>query len=739
MAISTQPSSLTAEYRYFIHDLVTNDFLVELPLRGVSFGRSLREAGSFQGDIPVIDATYNLDLYNTTLPGKRAIYVTRDGVCVWGGIIWSRNYNIKDKILSIQASEFTSYLYHRVAWRTWSNEYEAKLEIIQSGGEYIGKATLTNAAFDFTVGMPVYLVFGLDSNRKHDGYYYVVNSPSAPTDEVFYFKRKDDTSLSNVTERVDTYSTVAVRQDTYQYTRDLLESLKGDFFELEFPNSEIEPAAEFFQTIISASRTSNVATLTLDAAHGLVVGQRVTITDLDIDASFNGRYVVTAVTANTFSYANVGSNVSNTSLTPNTKTVLYAQRNESGTVTLTTSGSHGFTKDDLVTISDVNGSIDGLHVITSVPSSTTFQFNTFYATEIAFSSVKNANTNPTATVAASVKFSTYGEFSANSGLDIDYSTDGLSPQDPRVNPLFRGAELKYVGEILDSYSNVQNGFEYRIDASYDPTTRSFKKTFVFLPLVPQSLQTYLTGLLTVKSSVDGYYSLPQDGNSVNDARKVLSTGLTYVWNGVAWVYTGGIGVMPAGTTAPPAAFGADRLVFEHPGNILDATMEESAEDSATRFWVQGADDTGNSDASLPYAAETAIDYLKDGWPLLDQVEKVDEVSEEETLYIHARQFLKEAKPPISYFSISINGSAIPEVGTFAPGDWCSVILDDSFVRLRLASPLEPNSGSILLRKIEAYDIQVPDAPSLPEQVNIQLISDGTIESIGGVRLNELGS
>ena len=729
MAISTQASSLTAEYRYFIHDLVTNDFLIEIPLKGVSYGRSLREAGSFQGDIPVIPDTANLDLYNNTLPGRRALYVTRDGVCVWGGIIWSRAYNIKDKVLSIQASEFTSYLFHRTAWRTWSNQFGAKVEISATG---VGTVTLSNGAHNFSAGMPVYITFGLDSNRKYDGYYTVLASPT-PTDTTFNFAK---TTLANldISKRTDESATITVRQDTYEYVRDLLTAMGNDFFEFNFPNAEIEPAAEFFQTIVGASRTNNVATLTMDAAHGLILGQRVTITDLDIDANFNGRYVVTAVTTNTFSYANTGSNVSYTAVSPNTVSVTYAQRANSGTVTLTTSAAHGFSKGDLVTVYDVNGSIDGLHTITSVPSTTTFQFNTYYVTEIAFSKVSTSSSNPTATVAASAKFSTYGEFSANASLGIDYSTTELSPQDPRVNPIFRGSELKYIGEILDSYSNVQNGFEYRIDCSYSNNT--FVRTFTFLPLIPQSLQTYLTGLLSYKGAVSGYYLLPQDGNAVNDAYLTTSTGLIYVWNGVAWVYTGGIGVLPTGTTAPPAAYGADRLVFEHPGNILDATLEESSEDAATRFWVQGVDDTGNTDASLPYAAEVASDYLADGWPLLDQVEKIDGVSDEDSLYIHARQLLKEAKPPVSYFTISINGSAIPEVGTFAPGDWCSVILDDDFVRLRLQSPLEPNSGNVLLRKIEAYDVQVPDAPSLPEQVNLHLISDGSVESIGGRRMTD---
>lgn len=734
MAVTTQPSSIAAEYRYFIHDLVTNEFLVEVPFKGVSFGRSLRQAGSFQADIPVIDDTYNLDLYNNTMPGKRAVYVTRNGQCVWGGIIWSRNYNVKDKILSIQASEFTSYLYHRVAWRTWSNQFEAIVKI-DSG---IGTITMVNGTHNYQVGMPIYITFGLDSNRKYDGYYVVTELlDDNPSDQqVIAFSKSALTNLS-ISDRTDITCTITVRQDTYEYVRDLLDAMGTDFFDFDFPNSEIEPAAEFFQTIVAASRTSNVATVTMDAAHGLIVGQRVKITDLDIADGFNGRFVVTEIPAdNQFSYASDGIDVVETTLTPNSQTVQYAQRSSSGTVTLTTAANHGFSVGDLVTVYDVNGSIDGLHVITSIPSSNTFQFNTYYASEIAFSAVNTTDATPVAVVSASAKFATYGEYSANANLGIDYSTTELSPQDPRVNPIFRGSDLMYVGEILEKYSNVQNGFEYRIDCAYDETQRTFKRTFTFLPLLPESLTTYLTGLINYLGTVAGYYQLPLEGNNLNDAYLTISTGLLYVWNGVAWVYTGGIGVLPAGETAPPAAYGADALVFEHPGNILDVTMEETAEESATRFWVQGEDDTGNSDASLPYAAEAAEDYLGDGWPLLDQVEKVDGVSDEDSLYIFARQYLKDAKPPVSYFGISINGSAIPEVGTFAPGDWCSVIIDDDFVRLRLQSPLEPNSGNILIRKIESYNIQVPDAPSLPEQVDLQLVSDGSVESIGGRRMTD---
>lgn len=736
MAIATQAETDNIEYRYFLCDLNTNTLLTEAPFKSVSFSRSIREAGTFSGDIPITADTYNLSLYENTMPGKTALYVTRKSgngpeVCVWGGIVWARSYNIKDRVLGVEASEFTSYLYHRVAWRTWSNEYEASISI--SSGT--GTATLTTGSHNFSAGMPVYITFGLDSNRKYDGYYYVLASPT-PTTTEFSFKQKDGVDL-DISDRADEVSTITVRQDTYEYARDLLESMKVDFFDMEFPNAEIEPAAEFFQYITDVSRASNVATITLDAAHGLVVGQRVTISDLDTDQYFNGRHIVTAVTNTTFSYSNAGPDVSSTSLSPSTVTVTFAERS-SGIVTLTTQSSHGFSVGDLVTVENVNGSIDGLHVITSTPTATTFRFVTIASTDIGFSPVVNVGATPQAVVSPAVKFSTYGEFSQNSGLDILYSTQALSQQDPRVNPLYRGSELRFVGEILEEYSNVVNGFEYRIDSAFDSATNSFTKTFMFLPLLPQSLQTYLTNLITDKGTVAYYVNLPLVGNTINDAYTVESNGLLYVWNGVAWVYTGGLGVIPEGTIAPISAYGADEIVFEHPGNILDADMEESAEDAATRFWVQGIDDTGIAEASLPYAAESNLTYLASGWPLLDQVEKVDTSSEEDTLYIYARQYLKEAKPPISNFSIAINGSVAPQVGTFSPGDWCSVIIDDDFVRLRLASVVEPSDLGVLVRKIEAFDVRVPDTPAVPEDVRLQLVDDGTIQNIGGLERSASG-
>jgi len=344
-------------------------------------------------------------------------------------------------------------------------------------------------------------------------------------------------------------------------------------------------------------------------------------------------------------------------------------------------------KGDIVTIYDVNSSVDGVFTILEVPTTTTFTCVSEYS-----STITESTSNYGYVVRSpEVRFSTYGEFSKNSGLDIDYSTQELSTQGPRTNPEVRGHELNYVGEVLEDYSNVIGGFEYRIDCTYDPQTDSFKRQFIFMPLEPNSLTIYRESLANDK--------------------------------------------LPAGKWAPISAFGADSLVFEHPGNILNAVMQESAEDAATRFWVQGDDDTDNPDAALPFAGDSAVDLLDEGWPLLDQIEKVDGTSDEDTLFNYATRYLTESRPPLSVFSITVDGSIRPQIGTYKPGDWCSVIIEDPFVQLRMQSGLEngsddPARNGVLLRKIDSFEVTVPDGPSFPEEVTLNLVTEYEVDKPG---------
>jgi len=105
---------MTTTYRYLFADLLTNVIIAELPLTGVSFGSQLNQAGSFQGHILLsgID-TVGFNIIDATIPTKCAIYVDRDGVLVWGGIIWNRSYQSSNQVLSINGREFESYFEKR--------------------------------------------------------------------------------------------------------------------------------------------------------------------------------------------------------------------------------------------------------------------------------------------------------------------------------------------------------------------------------------------------------------------------------------------------------------------------------------------------------------------------------------------------------------------------------------------------------------------------------------------------
>jgi hypothetical protein len=81
----------------------------------------------------------------------------------------------------------------------------------------------------------------------------------------------------------------------------------------EYDVDKIFPAITV--SINNKALTSNVATLTTTAAHGLCTGMEITITG--VDATFNGEYTITGVpTTTTFTYAKTASNVASTAVSP---------------------------------------------------------------------------------------------------------------------------------------------------------------------------------------------------------------------------------------------------------------------------------------------------------------------------------------------------------------------------------------------------------------------------------------
>lgn len=105
---------MATNYRYLFADLLSNTVIAEIQLTGVSFTQQLNQAGTFQGHILLSGVnSAALNIPNSTIPGKCAVYVDRNDTLVWGGVIWGRNYNSNEQILSITAREFESYFERR--------------------------------------------------------------------------------------------------------------------------------------------------------------------------------------------------------------------------------------------------------------------------------------------------------------------------------------------------------------------------------------------------------------------------------------------------------------------------------------------------------------------------------------------------------------------------------------------------------------------------------------------------
>ena len=667
-----------ADYKFFTTDFLTNTILSEIPFKDVSWERSIKSAGQFSGSIEVIpetqrvvgstepgsvdSGTSHLDLYNSTQPGKTCLYIVRNGVCVWGGIIWTRTYDIISRKLSVSASEFTSYLYHRVAWKTINNEYIAR--VVSDNGAC--QVTLLNYSEFNTVkpGASVRVIFREVSDFIYNGY-FTVQTTLNPQSSIF--------SINIPTLPSGTYdlAIVYIRSDTFDYVRQLLDSTFIDFIDKSFPNEEIEPALGTDVRITRTQIVDGVGTVNTQLPHNAIENQVVYISN--VNSTYNGNALIIDIPNDfTFTYVATGS--------PNTPEQFPAVKSLSVThkelenykITLTTNAPHGFEEFDSVVIDGVdNGTetiaiFNGTHFIAEINSPTRFSYFSGGIYDQEFQS-----SGGSAVVTPTLTSGTYGSFPYSSEFGLLYSGDFSGSNAENTN--IRGFELKSIGEELDRYSDILNGFEYRIDCDYDFEQAEFRRTFVLMPI-----------------------QLP--------------------------------GAPADGSVSPISRFpGANNLVFEYPGNIDQFSMEESAENAATRFFVSGNIPDLGDDASQPYAAASNQYLISRGWPLLDEVEDKNDVYDEEELYSHAQRYLLEFQPPITKMTVSVNGSMFPQVDSLKPGLWCSLFINDQFFKERLASPLEPRDD-ILLRKINSVKVSVPNMPTFPEKVSLDLIPEWEVDT-----------
>jgi hypothetical protein len=123
---------MATQYRYLFADLMTNDILAELPLTNVSFTQALNSPGSFSGTIlgsDVRETAY--DIPGSSIPARTAIYVDRDGVLIWGGILWLRTWDSTNQHYTFSAREFGSYFERRRITETLVYDTQDQLYIAQ--------------------------------------------------------------------------------------------------------------------------------------------------------------------------------------------------------------------------------------------------------------------------------------------------------------------------------------------------------------------------------------------------------------------------------------------------------------------------------------------------------------------------------------------------------------------------------------------------------------------------------
>lgn len=347
------------EYRYYVADLLTNEILTEIPFTGVSYERALSKAGSFSGTIPLIEATAHLDLYENTMPGKTALYVLRDGVCVWGGIIWGRQYSPSNKTLTVDGSEFVSYLYHRALWQTlyygseqyYCSRYEANGSIA---------TVYTEVDHGFKPGEKVRI---RNLNQAINGDKTIIATPSPAS---FTF------AVSGVVLASSPSTTGLARTivDTYDLARDLIAYMQEDFSNLSFANEEVKPADELEYSLTNKVMASGTATLTTALPHDLLLGQEVEL--VDVDSLLNGYQIITSIPTSTSFVVKpegVTSSIPSTALTQLSSFNVTSAQIQTTTLkittkqvlnniaTMTTSTPHGLAVGDSVSISNITNVI----------------------------------------------------------------------------------------------------------------------------------------------------------------------------------------------------------------------------------------------------------------------------------------------------------------------------------------------------------------------------------------------
>lgn len=113
-------------------------------------------------------------------------------------------------------------------------------------------------------------------------------------------------------------------------------------------------------------------------------------------------------------------------------------------------------------------------------------------------------------------------------------------------------------------------------------------------------------------------------------------------------------------------------LFESNRNIIDSKVTFSSDDSAMRVYAIGEGE--GTTQKIAIADDT--EALAAGYPRYEKSASYKGVKVQSTLISHSQSLLKENRNPMVDITIKVRGNDDPYVGSYAPGDWVRIKLDN---------------------------------------------------------------
>ena len=139
-----------ADWRVLHAELVGGAILGELPVTAASFGVALNAAGRFQCTLPLeadparlrlpvyaggstdLDGDVDLVTMANLTPGTTAVWFERDGVLLFGGIVWAISADIDENTLTVAGEGPQSFLRRRYIRSTLTYTAQDQLDIVRA-------------------------------------------------------------------------------------------------------------------------------------------------------------------------------------------------------------------------------------------------------------------------------------------------------------------------------------------------------------------------------------------------------------------------------------------------------------------------------------------------------------------------------------------------------------------------------------------------------------------------------